>query len=647
MSMPFWSDTSHFQRMLEDSPDCLVGLDLDGRVRFMNRAARRFLGIDRLEDAAGRSWASFWPEPAQPLAQTALQAARRGQPHRFNVEVPTPDGASVWRDVVVSLNRDADGAETGFTVACRDSTEWMTALGESEARATRLTKTTDALVAVSRLTQLGGWEYDCIARRVAFSSELISLIGAQPDQARDEALDMLVDEDRARFEQLLDHAVEQGRELAFEGRLRGVDGAIQWVRIVGEPHMVDGRCVTMRGATQDMTEAHLASERLVASEQTARQSAQAMSDFLANMSHEIRTPLNGVLGMAQAMGQSQLAPAQRQRLEVVQRSGEALLALLDDLLDQTKIASGKVELEPGVIDLAALARDIEVFAPVAESKNVDFMVAVSPQTGGQCAGDPKRVRQVLNNLVANAVKFTERGAIGVEIRHEAERLMLRVRDSGVGIPADKLDRVFDRFVQVYASATRRFGGSGLGLAICRDLVALMGGEISVDSIERVGTTFTVSLPSAVVEAAPEPDPAYDLDDDALDEPSNLRVLAAEDNPMNQLVLKTLLAGVGIEPVMVANGAEALKAWRSGDWDLVLMDIQMPVMDGISATRAMRRLEREEGLAHTPVIAVTANAMPHHQAEYIAAGMDHFVAKPVNLATLLHAMDAAMSQPAVV
>jgi len=248
---------------------------------------------------------------------------------------------------------------------------------------------------------------------------------------------------------------------------------------------------------------------------------------------------------------------------------------------------------------------------------------------------------VLHNLISNAVKFTDRGSIAVELEGNPEGLVLRIQDTGVGIAAGKLETVFERFVQADASTTRRHGGSGLGLTICRDLTSLMGGEIAVESVEGVGTTFTVNLPLTRIEGAPSEivlEPAA-----ALDAPTDgLRVLAAEDNPINQLVLRTLLGAVGVDVSIVSNGQEALDAWRDGVWDLVLMDIQMPVMDGVSAVRSMREIEREERRRKTPVIAVTANAMDHHRAEYLAAGMDSLVSKPISLASLLQTMDAVLA-----
>jgi CheY-like chemotaxis protein/anti-sigma regulatory factor (Ser/Thr protein kinase) len=360
------------------------------------------------------------------------------------------------------------------------------------------------------------------------------------------------------------------------------------------------------------------------------------------MSHELRTPLNGVLGMAQAMARGDLSPLQRDRLGIIETSGEALLSLLNDLLDLSKIEAGKIELEDGVIDIQALADNAEaIFTALIRDKDVAFRFSVAPDANGYWRGDPTRVRQVVYNLISNAVKFTERGSIAVDLTHTAAGLVIRVEDTGVGIAPDRLARVFDRFVQADASTTRRHGGSGLGLTICRDLVNLMGGDIRVESEEGVGTAFIARLPLTRTEDRPQ---AVQAEDDAdLDRiTGGVRILAAEDNAVNQLVLTTLLGEVGLETTIVSNGQEALDAWRDGLWDVVLMDVQMPVMDGVTAVRRIREIESREGRQRIPVVGLTANAMPHQQADYIAAGMDAVVAKPIELAVLLQTIEAALA-----
>ncbi|MDB5425860.1 MAG: sensor histidine kinase, partial [Phenylobacterium sp.] len=281
-------------------------------------------------------------------------------------------------------------------------------------------------------------------------------------------------------------------------------------------------------AANQLADAHAALEH----ERQAADSANlAKSAFLATMSHEIRTPLNGVIGMAQAMARDELPQIQRARLEVIHSGGETLLCLLNDLLDLSRIEAGRLELEDGVIDAAEIAANAHAaFTSLAADKDVHLEFEVSPQALGCWKGDPTRVRQILYNLVSNAVKFTARGSVRIAVSHDGWALKMAVSDTGPGIPAERLEALFEKFVQADASTTRQFGGSGLGLAICRELAAMMGGEVTAASVEGQGSTFTLSLPltrtEAPVAAAPH------IGDPELDDRPGLRVLAAEDNPMN-------------------------------------------------------------------------------------------------------------------
>jgi CheY-like chemotaxis protein/anti-sigma regulatory factor (Ser/Thr protein kinase) len=324
-----------------------------------------------------------------------------------------------------------------------------------------------------------------------------------------------------------------------------------------------------------------------------------------------------------------------------------LLAILNDVLDLSKIEAGKLELEATEFDIAELARAAHAtFAATAQAKGLAFELSVDRGARGVYVGDTVRVRQILYNLVSNALKFTEQGHVKVTVGRRRRLLTLTVCDSGIGIAADKLASLFQKFEQADASTTRRYGGTGLGLAICRDLAEMMGGSIRAESTPGEGATFTVELPlTKVARAAPRRLVRSRKGLPALPAPGGrpLRVLAAEDNTMNQLVLKTLLGQIGVEPVIVADGRAAVAAWESEPWDLILMDVQMPEMDGPTATAIIRAREAGEGRGRTPIVALTANAMDHQVSEYRAAGMDDFVAKPIEAGRLYEAIFAAAEQ----
>jgi CheY-like chemotaxis protein/anti-sigma regulatory factor (Ser/Thr protein kinase) len=364
------------------------------------------------------------------------------------------------------------------------------------------------------------------------------------------------------------------------------------------------------------------------------QASNAKSAFLANISHEIRTPLNGILGLAQAISADQLAPEQAERIEVLKRSGMGLLAILNDLLDLAKIEAGRMTIEAAPFSPEeVLTASRNAIWATAEAKGLTVETVIDPSARGIYQGDGTRLRQIVDNLVSNAVKFTPTGSVKVSLSRSADRLILTVKDTGIGMTPEAAIRIFSRFEQAESSTTRRFGGTGLGLSICRELVKAMKGEITVSSAVGKGSTFVVTLPLERLSdnhIQPLPKPEGQM----LFNGPPLRVLVAEDHPVNQLVLKTLLAQLGINITLVGDGAQVLQRYQDEDWDIVLMDVQMPVMDGVAATRAIRALEQDRNRKPTPVIALTANNMAHQIEEYRKAGFSGHVPKPIDAMELI-------------
>ncbi|WP_309092221.1 ATP-binding protein [Phenylobacterium sp.] len=555
-------------------------------------------------------------------------------------QLPRADGPPEWVKVEVTPWRDTNGDVGGMIMASYDITAMVEALERTE-------RSEERLKLAMEIAEIHVYEMDYVRR------ELVK-VGAEdsffqtPNTFRSLARDIwssIDPRDRAAVKAAWERHVADGEPYYPEYRVARSDGQEMWV--AGTARVITdeaGRVLRLIGAMQNITTRKAQEYALVRAKEEAEAANRAKSAFLATMSHEIRTPLNGVLGMAQAMAADDLTPPQRERLDVIRQSGESLLAILNDVLDLSKIEAGKLELEEAEFDLQELAQTVHAtFAAVADAKGLDFELAVERGARGVYRGDPIRVRQILWNLVSNALKFTDRGGVRVRVAGKRGALVFEVADTGIGIAPEQLVHLFRKFEQADASTTRRFGGTGLGLAICRELTELMGGEISATSARGHGATFTVRLPLAKAprRAAAPKRTAAETREAAPDRP--LRVLAAEDNPMNQLVLKTLLAQVGVEPVIVPDGREAVAAWEREPWDVILMDIQMPVMDGPTATTLIRTREIALRRPRTPIVALTANAMSHQVAEYADAGMDGYVAKPIEAARLYEVLQAALEQ----
>lgn len=386
--------------------------------------------------------------------------------------------------------------------------------------------------------------------------------------------------------------------------------------------------------------------------QEAEAANQAKSRFLATMSHEIRTPLNGVLGMASALSESKMSDDQREAIEIIESSGDLLLTIVNDILDLSKVEAGQLELEILPSPIGAVVDSVcRLFKARIEEKGLSF----SRLTAGELAQseiwvqlDPTRLRQVLGNLLSNAIKFTDQGGItlvvkATDLENDRVRLEFAVRDTGRGIAVDRQADLFQPFKQADASITRCYGGTGLGLAISQQICQQMGGEISFSSVEGAGSEFSVQLDVPFAEAKENEGVVWEDSHESVLRQQRWRILIAEDSRTNQLVLRHLLRPFDLELIMASDGLELLKRWRDTGADLILMDVNMPLLDGVSATAEIRCEEAQTGRAPIPVIAISANAMQHQVETYLTKGMTAHVSKPVRRADLVSAMAQALSE----
>ncbi len=369
------------------------------------------------------------------------------------------------------------------------------------------------------------------------------------------------------------------------------------------------------------------------------------SRFLANISHEIRTPLNGIIGLTKILAKSPLQPYQKEYVEIIENSSEALLDILNDILDLSRLDAGNVELKPETINLKELLLSVKKsFELRYQDKEIEFLTDISDDFPAIVVADGHRIRQIFLNFYSNAVKFTEKGQVCLVARLLDKKtssywLRMGVKDSGPGIKKELQEKIFEEFTQADYSITREKGGAGLGLTICKKLTDLMGGKIGVDSSPGMGSFFFIDVEVGI----PSPEEVKQLENVAekkvfsLQDFEGMHVLIVEDNLINQKFLASLLKTNGISHDIAVNGREAVDLWKKNHYDCILMDIQMPVMDGLEATRLIREQEKERGNSHVPIFALTASAFDDDKDKFIRAGLDVYISKPVNEAKLLDAL----------
>ncbi|MFN3303182.1 MAG: ATP-binding protein [Roseateles sp.] len=527
------------------------------------------------------------------------------------------------------------------------SPEWvfgsLVDISEAIAQRDALRRSEAMLNRTSELAGVGGWELDLRSEALYWSPQTCRIHGV-PEGYRprlEEALDFYPAAARARLVAEVGRSQQDGRgwdlELPFVRR----DGSLLTVRALGAVEHENGKPARLIGAFQDVSEQHRLMATLRAAKLAAEAASEAKSMFLANMSHEIRTPMNAIIGIGQLLADTPLNQDQGQLLGKLQMAGRSLLSLIDDVLDLAKIEAGEMGGERVVFNPRELLQELDtVFALLARRKELHWTLQIAPELPDRVAGDVTRLRQVLSNLLSNALKFTQQGSVTLSVVQEGAQWRFTVRDTGIGIAEEAQGQLFQPFVQADSSTTRRFGGTGLGLYISRRLVDLMGGQLTLRSALGEGTEFSVLLP---FEGAGQP--KAEADSRSITSPSpapsatqrlaGVRLLVVDDNEINLEVLRRLLEREGAEVVCELGAVPALVRLQHNEaFAAVLMDIQMPELDGLEATRRIRKIP---GLARLPVLALTAGALADERRRALEAGMDDFLTKPVEVAKLVETL----------
>lgn len=613
--------------------------------RFANRAYVDWFGKSP-EEMVGKPLRDVLGDTLYQQNLPQVRSVLAGEPQDFERTVPRPDGSLGYAWAHYVPDRDGSGEIVGFYVLVND----ITPLKRTELQ---LRSASSRLALAASAAGVGIWEYDPHSRESVWDDRMYQIYGLAPgDRSHSYSLwaQALHPADLVRVQREFDRAVESGGDFVSEFRILTPGGEIRHIRSAAKAELdADGSPERFIGVNWDITAIRRNEAALAAARAAAESANRAKSEFLANMSHEIRTPLNAILGLTHLLQRSPLTDEQQALAGDVAASGRTLLALINNILDFSRVEAGRLELDavvfrlPELLDAAAA-----LVAAAAREKGLALSVTVDPEAPQTLLGDSLRAQQVLVNLLGNAVKFTASGAVSLRVESAGRRLgrpLLRfvVDDDGPGLPPDRLERLFDAFTQGDASTTRRFGGSGLGLAICRKLAALMGGEVGAENRPNGGARFWFLVPfDAVADVQPNrggaPVPA------GPPRLAGLRILAAEDNKINQDVLRRVLELEGAMVDIAADGRQAstLLIASPEAFDVVLMDIQMPEMDGCDAARRVRAVV---GPSAPPIIALTAGALEEERARALASGMCDFIAKPFDLDRMVCAILCAAGRQA--
>ena len=638
-----------YRLLAENSNDMIVQFSPDGVRRYVSPASRVVLGCEPHELLNETAVGEIHPDDRSTVIATCQTLLTGVENPICTYRQRHKKGHYVWLEASYRILRDpSDATPTGFIASVRDVGRRRQAELDRARSASELREANRLLTIAEGMGRFGHWRVD-LASSAVFWSDGVCDIHGQPagyQPTLQSAIDVYHPDDRPAVRAWIDEVLKNGDGRPLQARLMRSDGAIRHIVSRGRTERgPDGAAVGLFGIVQDVTEAREAEQALRDARQQAEAAARAKADFLAHMSHEIRTPMNGVIGFTDLLLASGLTPQQRRQAELIAESGKAMMRLLNDILDLSKVEAGQMSVASEPFDLVhTLTACMSLIGPAAAQKAIAVDFELASDLPAIIVGDDLRLRQIVLNLLGNAVKFTERGTIGLRasITNTADpHIVIEIRDTGVGIAPDRQAAVFEEFVQAESGTAARFGGTGLGLSISAQLAALMGGGLTLSSVVGEGSSFFLTLPLHDAERIAPAAKSAEIDPAIMFHGvSGLRVLVAEDHDVNQMLMRAMLERFKCNVDIAADGAAAVDAVMSAralgrPYGLVLMDMQMPEMDGIAATRRIRAagVSADE----LPILALTANAYADDIDACLNAGMQAHLAKPMHLDPLRAAL----------
>jgi len=587
------------------------------------------------EEMIGIKCHKFWADPQKPCDNCPTEKAFKTKKTEHAI-IKSPDGR-IWDEKGEPVFDDT-GKIIGVIEIAQDITEKKQVEEELE-------KNRMIMSEAEKLANIGGWEWDIVNDKWTMSDNWLRIHGcSHPNFTSAELLPIAHPDDRKRIQKAFDRVVENGEPYTIEHRIvRQDDGNVRYIKAYGDLRLdISGKPIKMFGTAQDITEQKKMEESLKSAITSAEAANRAKSSFLANMSHEIRTPINSMLNFSKMLKDQHMGPLnpmQSESVDNIIESSNRLLFLINDILDLSRVEAGKIEIASAPFNINQLMAQISTtFSGLARKKNLTLNTHVSQEIPKILIGDEYRIGQVLKNLISNAVKFTEQGRINVSIRkHPNNQLIFKVCDTGIGISKDNQLDLFTKFYQVDSSYAKKYAGTGLGLAISKELVELMGGEIGFESEVGKGSTFYFTIMMEVPEKE-HIEPEKTVETDYQIKKQSLKILLAEDDDMNLKSMNYFLKREGHVVIHAKSGIEVLNALEKDDFDIILMDVQMPEMDGVEATREIRSSISGKYNSQIPIIALTAYAMKGDKERFLDAGMNDYISKPFDYELLFEKMN---------